>query len=72
MIYMIKGCSSLEYLNFENVEMNISCNYSNIFNGASENLIICSKYETWKEILMDVYLLILVVLIFITRSKVMI
>ena len=51
MIYMIKGCSSLEYLNFENVEMNISCNYSNIFNGASENLIICSKYETWKEIL---------------------
>ena len=51
MIYMLNGCSSLEYLNFEITEMNISCNYSNIFNGTSENLIIRSKYETWKEIL---------------------
>ena len=51
MIYMFNGCSSLEYLNFENAKMNISCNYSNIFNGTSDNLIICSKYNSWKEIL---------------------
>ena len=45
------GCTLLEYANIENLILRDNLDYSSIFNGISNNFILCSKYEKWKTII---------------------
>ena len=45
------GCTLLEYANIENLILRDNLDYSSIFNGISNNFILCSKNEKWKKII---------------------
>ena len=50
MRYLFQYCSKLEYINLENAIMN-AYYYSYIFSSTSNQLIVCSKYRIWNDLL---------------------
>ena len=53
--YMFFKCSKLNYLNLKNAKIQSSTTIKRIFYSTSENLVVCSIDETWKNILSNYY-----------------
>ena len=53
---MFYNCSNLEYLNLKIAKLNDNSDISDIFSLSNNNLVICSQYEKWSNILSNKYL----------------